>query len=203
MKKKKEKVMDKKEDLKEEEIIQDNEEESEVKKDDKDILIDKLENEVVSLSKEIEKVKKAAADITNRKKQMEIDRKYAASGLVKKLLVPMSYFEGALKFESDDEAFNNFLKGFEMVYNLLLDTLKSEGLKEIETNVDDPFDPRYHEVTEIVEVEENEDRVVDVVHKGYMFKDRVISPAKVKVSKLKKEDQNNQENQDNENQKED
>ena len=52
----------------------------------------------------------------------------------------MSYFEGALKLKSDDETLNNFLKGFEMIYNLIFDTLRTDGLKEIETKINDKFD---------------------------------------------------------------
>ncbi|NLC95028.1 MAG: nucleotide exchange factor GrpE, partial [Bacilli bacterium] len=135
-------------------------------------------------------------------KQLEVEKKYAAVDLIKKLLVPLSYFESALKYQSDDQAIMNFLKGFEMIYNLILDTLKSDGLEEIVTNVNDIFDPYYHEVTELVETDGEKDRIVEVVQKGYKYKDRVIKPVKVKVSKpIQKledsEDKNNNETQDN------
>ncbi len=168
--------------------------------DEKDLIIKDLEEKISSLTQEIEKVKKAAADIVNRNKQIENDKKYAASDLVKKLLIPMSYFEGALKLQTEDEAFNKFLKGFEMIYNLILDTLKSEGLKEIETKVDDPFNPHIHEVTEVVEVEDGQsEMVLEVQQKGYKYKDRVIQPVKVKVSTLKKEEKDNENEKNEEN----
>jgi len=162
--------------------------------DEKDLIIKELEDKITNLLGEVENVKKAAADIVNRKKQIEIDKKYAASDLVKKILIPLSYFEGALKYKTDDEAFNNFLKGFEMIYNLLLDTLKSDGLKEINTNVNDDFDPRLHQVTEVVEVGDGtSDKILEILHQGYTYKDRVIKPVQVKVSKIKKETNDNQE----------
>ncbi len=167
--------------------------------DEKEVIIKELEIKIETLTNEIEKIKKAAADLVNRNKQIEVDKKYAASDLVRNLLVPISYFEGALKFKSEDEAFNNFLKGFEMVYNLLLETLKSDGLNEINTNVNDPFNPYIHEVTEVVEVEdEKADLILEVLQTGFTYKDRVIKPVKVKVSKLKIEtNENNENNEDN------
>jgi len=159
--------------------------------DDKDLQINKLEKEISNLTNEIEKIKKAAADIVNRNKLMEVERKYASGDLIKKLLVPMSYFEGALKLQTDDEAFNNFLKGFEMIYNLIFDALNNDGLKEIETKVNDKFDPKFHEVSELIEVDEGEnDIVLEIIQKGYLYKDRVLKPVQVKVSTLKKQQEN-------------
>lgn len=155
-------------------------------KDERDVKIKELEGQLASLKDEIQSIKKAAADIVNRNKQIEIEKKYAASDLVNKLLAPISFFEGALKYKSDDENLNNFLKGFEMVYNLLSDALYSDGLKEITTKISDEFNPRIHEVTELIEIENDEtDKILEIVQKGYYYKDRVIKPVKVKVSKLK------------------
>lgn len=173
----------------------------ETQTDEKELIIKSLEEKIINLENEIEAIKKAAADIVNRNKQMEIDRKYASVDLIKKLLVPLSYFEGALKLKTDDEAFNNFLKGFEMIYNLIFDTLKSDGLREIVTNINTPFDPRIHEVTELVEVEDGDkDMVLEVIQKGYLYKDRVIKPTQVKVSTLKKDNIEDSQNIDSEEQ---
>lgn len=151
-------------------------------KDEKDLLIEQLELKLKAYEEEIDKIKRAAADVINRGKQLEVEKKYAAVDLIKKLLVPLSYFEGALKFQSDDPAIMNFLKGFEMIYQLIFDTLRTDGLEEIVTNVNDTFDPYYHEVTELVATEGEKDRIVEIVQKGYKYKDRVIKPVKVKVS---------------------
>jgi molecular chaperone GrpE len=166
----------------EEEVVQDDVKEPELSEQEK-IRIE-LETELAKLTEEIASIKKAAADITNRNKQLELDKKYAASDLVRNLLVPISYFEGALKFKSEDEQFNNFLKGFEMIYNLLIDQLVSSGLKEITVSVGDAFDPKIHEVMELIEREDVEpNTIVDVMQKGYYFKDRVLKPVKVNISK--------------------
>lgn len=46
------------------------------------------------------------------------------------------------------------------------------------------FDPAYQQALEVVEVDGvNSNIVVDVVMEGYMYKDRVLRPSMVKVSK--------------------
>lgn len=176
-----------------EEIVEEKVEDQTIDEKDKKIIA--LEEEISNLKNEIEKIKKAAADIVNRNRQIELERKYSSSDLIKKLLVPMSYFEEALKLQSDDENLNNFLKGFEMIYNLIFNTLETEGLKEIETKINDKFDPRYHEVSELIEIDEGEEEIIlEIIQKGYQFKDRVIKPVQVKVSTLKKENVSDNDN---------
>jgi molecular chaperone GrpE len=153
--------------------------------DEKDLTIKELEENLLKLQEEINNLKKGAADIINRNKQLEIDKKYASSSLIRNLLIPISYFEGALKMKTDNDQLNNFLKGFEMVYNLLLEQLYNSGLKEINASVEDEYDPKIHEVFEMVDTEDSNNKIVEVVQKGYYFKDRVLKPAKVKVSQIK------------------
>ena len=182
----------------EETIENENKDENVEVLDEKDIKINELQEVIEKLSLEMNNVKRAAADAINRSKQMEVDKKYAASDITRKLLVPLSYFEGALKMKTDDANLNNFLKGFEMIYNLILDQLYSEGLKEIKVNINDNFNPHVHEITELVDVTEGEsEKILEVVQRGFYFKERVIQPAKVKVSNLKVNDEN-QENENNE-----
>lgn len=158
-----------------------------VELDETDQFIQVLEKQIEQLTAEIAQLKRGAADVMNRNKQLETDKKYASSGLVRNLLVPISYFEGALKMQTEDEEFKNFLKGFEMIYNLLLEQLYNSGLKEISVNVDDTYDPRVHEVFEIVPSENEENQILEIVQKGYYFKERVLIPVKVKVSGRMKE----------------
>jgi molecular chaperone GrpE len=175
------------EDIKEETVNEKTEEvaEEQVEEilDERDLKIKELEEMLKNLNNEIGSIKKAAADVVNRNKQLEVDKKYGSFDLVRNLLVPISYFEGALKFKSTDENFNNFLKGFEMIYNSLLDQLYSAGLKMIDTKVNDEFDPKIHEVVDLVQTDDvEENKIVEVRSKGYYFKDRVLKPAQVNVS---------------------
>ena len=65
----------------------------------------------------------------------------------------------------------------------MLDFLKEEGLEQIES-VGKSFDPLFHEAVETIEKEGAEPNVVlEEIQKGYLFKGKVLRPAKVKVSK--------------------
>ena len=76
-----------------------------------------------------------------------------------------------------------------MIYNLILDQLYQCGLKVIEANENQPFDPKVHEVFELVDSDESDGMIVSLVQKGYYFKDRVIKPAQVRVTRLVKSEE--------------
>ena len=145
--------------------------------------IELLEEKVKELQNEYLKEK---ADLENVKKRLEkervIERKYAAMNFAKKLVSPMDHFELALKHEVKDEALENFLKGFKMIQSEFLKALEEEGVSEIDA-LDEDYDPNYHQAIMMEKkdgVEPN--KVIEVLQKGYMFKDRVIRPAMVKIS---------------------
>ena len=90
--------------------------------------------------------------------------------------------ERALQVESNNEEIKSLLKGVEMVYDGLLNVLKSEGVELIETE-NAQFDPNYHHAVMQEEDSEKESgAILDTFQKGYKLKDRVIRPAMVKVN---------------------
>ena len=74
-------------------------------------------------------------------------------------------------------------EGVEMVYRQLLQVLSEAGLSPIEA-VGKPFDPHLHNAVMQTETDEYEPgTVVEELQRGYRFKDRVLRPTMVKVSK--------------------
>ena len=73
-------------------------------------------------------------------------------------------------------------KGFEMIYNQLVEVLKKQGIEEIEC-LDKEFDANFHHAI-MQEPKEGVESgmVIEVFQKGYMLKDRILRPALVKVS---------------------
>ncbi|AIO18994.1 Protein GrpE [Candidatus Izimaplasma bacterium HR1] len=147
------------------------------------LAIEKLELAIKDLQNEYLKEK---ADLENIKKRLEkertLERKYAAMNFAKKLVSPLDTFELALSHEVDDEATKNFLQGFKMIQDQIKKALEEEGVSEIDA-LDEDYDPNFHQaiMTEKREgVEPN--KVIEVLQKGYMFKDRVIRPVIVKIS---------------------
>lgn len=179
----------KKEDINEEEIKEEEsateEEIDDSKAEDKD--------EECKCQKEIEELKdrliRRQAEFENYKKRTQKEKEsivtYASEGLITDLLPSLDNFERALEVEidEDDEKSKSLYEGVEMVYNQLLETLKKNGLEEIEC-LNQKFDHNcHHAVVQQDSDEHEEDTVIQVLGKGYKYKDKVIRPSMVMVSK--------------------
>ena len=151
----------------------------------------KYKEENIKLKTEIDALKndllRNRADLENFKKRMKEeaikDRKYASMNLVSDIITPLEYLTRACEFNAPTPEMNNFLIGFKMIASQLTDVLLNDGLKVIDCKIGDEFDPTVHQAvaTEKQEGIEN-NKVLEVVSKGYLYKDRIIKPAMVKVS---------------------
>lgn len=133
---------------------------------------------------------RAQADYQNYQKRIEREladyRVYANSKLIDDLLVIVDDFQNALN-AAPEGGDREFIRGFEMIYNNLLEVLKKEGLSEIPAQ-NEKFDPWLHEAVDMVPTREHpEHTVIGVVQKGYKFNDKVLRPAKVQVTTQPKE----------------
>lgn len=176
-----------------------------VSRKDKKLLktIDELKNKISELEKNVasanDKYLKTLAESENYRKRMDEerirDRKYAAQRLLEKLVNSIDIFDKACNMKTDNEVLKNFLMGFQMIYNQINTTLEEEGVKKIK--VDAMFDPRYHHAVETDYDETKEEgTILAVLKDGYMYKDRVLVAALVKVNKkpeIKCETSNNEE----------
>jgi len=81
---------------------------------------------------------------------------------------------------------DNWIKGFKMIQKQLEDFLKQKGIKEIET-VGKQFNPETMEAISETEDSEfnNKDSgiVAEELQKGYIMDDKVLRPAKVRITK--------------------
>jgi molecular chaperone GrpE len=104
----------------------------------------------------------------------------AAEPLIRKLLEVVDEFELALMAAEQKPDFDKFLRGVELVYAKLVDTLRGEGLEPIEAE-GEPFDPERHEALMGSGAGDGEPIVADVLRRGYELHGRVIRPAGVRV----------------------
>ena len=136
-----------------------------------------------------DKLLRISAEMQNMKRRSE-ERlstmlKYEGEDVLKKLLPTLDNFERAISLDdsSMQDEIKNFLSGFKMIYKSLKDTLESFEVKEIDC-LNKPFDPNTMEAVMVEETKEVEpDIVIDVLQKGYTYKDKVLRHAMVKVSK--------------------
>jgi molecular chaperone GrpE len=123
------------------------------------------------------------ADFENYRRRVEREKsdflEYASREAVAAMLPVLDDFERALKQESADK---DYVRGMEMIYNRLLETLKKLGL-ELISAVGQSFDPYLHQAVDRVETTEAEDHtVLQEYQRGYNFKGRLLRPAMVQVA---------------------
>lgn len=150
----------------------------------KDKKLEELQNEVNTLK---DKNMRITAEMVNtlRRKDEETNRllKYSNESLITELLPVIDNFERALNVDAKTVDVESYQKGMTMIYNSLKNILEKFEVKEIEA-IDKEFDPSYHQAVMQEEKEgTKENIVIEVLQKGYTYKDKVIRPAMVKVSK--------------------
>lgn len=177
---------------KEESVEEGNTSESKTKKEKKDKYkeqIAKLESELALQRNEYLKVYAEMENTKRRLKEESIkERKYASQKVVGDLINPIDMLLKIVNSEAPSPEIANYLIGFKMISTQLMDILKQEGLSEIDA-LNKPFNP---EQMQAMSTEVNEDveehTVLKVMQNGYMYKDRILRPAMVVVSKKNKEE---------------
>ncbi|MBQ9024535.1 MAG: nucleotide exchange factor GrpE [Bacilli bacterium] len=167
----------------EKENIENKKEKKDHKSKDKK-LIEELQNQISILN---DKNMRVTAEMLNtvRRKDEEASRllKYSNESLILELLPTIDNFERALSIKSDNADIINYQKGFEMIYTSLISILNKFEVKEIDC-INKEFDPTFHQAVMTEEKEgTNPNIIIEVMQKGYTYKDKVIRPAMVKVSK--------------------
>ena len=166
-----------------EEVKEDKKESKKDKKNKYQEIINTLEEKVKELE---DKNIRVTAEMVNslRRKEEENNRlmKYASESLILDILSTIDNFERALSVKSDNADIENYQKGFDMIYQNLVNTLNKYEVKEIECLGHD-FDPTYHQAVMTDHVDgKKENEIIEVLQKGYTYKDKVIRPAMVKVN---------------------
>ena len=149
---------------------------------------DKLNEAYNKISELEDKLIRQNAEVINYRKRREEEysrmMKFCNEGIIKDLLPVLDNFERALKLSEDntDEAFMKLNEGYKMVYCGLENIMAKFEVKAVD-GANKPFDPVYHNAV-IMEAKEGVEpgTVIEVLQKGYLYKDKVIRPAMVKVS---------------------
>jgi molecular chaperone GrpE len=149
-----------------------------------------MESEIARLSAEASEMRELAqrkqAEFENYRKRMERERldlsRYAGADVVKEVLPVLDNLERALRAAGGaSEA--QLREGVAIIHRQLAEILSRLGLAEVESQ-GKLFDPHVHEAVSQIETEEQpEGTVLEVLQKGYLFKDRLLRPAMVSVAR--------------------
>jgi molecular chaperone GrpE len=125
------------------------------------------------------------ADFDNYRKRIERERsedgRRATARVIEGLIPVLDGFEHALAAHREAE-YENYRKGFELIYKQLMDNVAKLGAKRIDP-LGKAFDPHLHQAVETVEApERREHEIVGELQRGYKLKHRLLRPAVVKVA---------------------
>lgn len=147
--------------------------------------MDTLRKEKDELFAQLQRVSADYANYQKRvPKQISDTIGYEKERVIKTLLPVLDNFEHALQNADSVEDDNVLVKGIRIVYDQLLDVLKSHNVEQIEAQ-GEKFDPAVHQaMTQRSERDAEDDTVLEEFQKGYRLNGRVIRPSKVMVNKL-------------------
>lgn len=138
------------------------------------------------LAEEKDRYIRLYAEFENFKKRTQKEKfeffQYANQEFITVLLPVLDDFERALKqIGNNENQESQNLKGIELIYQKLSNTLKDKGLKQIEIHPGDDFNVDFHEaITQIpAPTPELKGKIIDVIETGYTLHDKVIRFAKV------------------------
>jgi len=148
-------------------------------------LADQIAKLLAEKSELTETLIRRQADFENYRKRVERERQTehhrGIEGLIESLLPVLDGFERALAAHADP-GYENYRKGFELIYRQLENILSKKGLEQIDAE-GKPFDPNLHHAVERIESTDYPDgTVVGVLQAGYMFHGKVLRPAMVRVT---------------------
>ena len=131
---------------------------------------------------------RSQAELINYKKRKddEVSKiiKYAEEDILSGFLPILDNFERAIDMDDDnlDDEVSKFLEGFKLMYKQIKELLIKFEVSEMDC-LNKEFDPAYEQAV-LVEKDETKESgiVLAVLQKGYMYKDRVLRTAMVKVN---------------------
>lgn len=151
------------------------------------------------LNQELESAKKTILELQNKLMYTQADAinyrkrkdeevanylKFANQDLVTDLLAVLGNLDHAMAIVPETEKEKKIQDGIQMISTQFQDILKKYGVVEIEA-LGYPFDSNYMEAMMVGhDPEKPDDMVLEVLMKGYKYKERVIKPAVVKVNKI-------------------
>jgi len=159
--------------------------------------LEELRQQIEDLQREKDelfgKLQRVGADYENFQKrvpkQIADTIAYEKEKIIKTLLPALDNFEHTLQKAHSAENTEVLVKGIQIIYDQMLDILKSHGVEQIR-GLGEKFDPALHQaVMQREEPEKQDGTVLEEFQKGYKLNGRVIRPSNVIVNKLPMEEQ--------------
>jgi len=126
---------------------------------------------------------RAQAEFDNIRKRLQREhdefRQYASMETIESLLPIVDDFERAVAAPGVDPEVR---KGLELIHNRIVDVFTRSGLQPIDS--EGHFDPNVHQAVDraATEHDHEDQKILEVYQKGYLYKEKLLRPAMVKVA---------------------
>ncbi|NRA64343.1 MAG: nucleotide exchange factor GrpE [Pseudobacteriovorax sp.] len=159
--------------------------ESEVEKEEEDVLATELKKAKREAQEYKDKFMRVVAEMDNLRKRSEKERanllKYGHEKVLEDLLPVLDSFDKAVQV-ADGTDVAAVVDGMKLVSNQLVSTLEKHGLSGFDS-VGEGFDPNFHQaIQKIDDPDVKEEVVKEEFQKGYKLKDRLLRAAIVSVA---------------------
>ncbi len=142
-----------------------------------------LEEKLAEAQAQVLYVKAEGENIRKRSfEDIDKARKFALEKFSGELLSVKDSLDAALIVENAN--IDSYKNGVELTQKQLINVFEKFGIHEIKA-LGEKFDPNQHQAISMVESEEEPNKILTVLQKGYLLNERVIRPALVTVSKSK------------------
>jgi molecular chaperone GrpE len=137
------------------------------------------------IKNEKDKYVRLFAEFENYKRRTAKERidlfKTAGKEVLSSLIPVVEDFKRALNQEDVNQEDN---QGIKLIYNKLIETLKNQGLEELEVEIGDSFDSEIHEAISQIPAQDDDQKgkIIDIIEGGYKLGDQVIKFPKVVVA---------------------
>ena len=138
-----------------------------------------------AINNEKDKYVRLFAEFENYKRRTAKERidlfKTAGKEVLSSLIPVVEDFKRALNQEDVNQEDN---QGIKLIYNKLIETLKNQGLEELEVEIGDSFDSEIHEAISQIPAQNDDQKgkIIDIIEGGYKLGDQVIKFPKVVVA---------------------
>lgn len=154
--------------------------------------IKELQSSIETLQKQKDEIfaqlQRVSADYINYQKrvpkQISDTLHYEKERIIKSLLIILDNFERTIQSAGKSENVDACTKGIRIIYDQMLDILKSHGVEQMVTS-GQKFDPSLHDaIIKRIDADKEDNIVLEEFQKGYLLNGKVIRPGKVAVNKL-------------------
>jgi molecular chaperone GrpE len=151
-------------------------------------MAEQLDEKTREAAENYDKWLRLMAEFDNFKKRTQKEKadlmKFSNESLLRAILPILDNLERAIDHGKGSKENTSLLEGLDITLRQFLNTLERFGVRPLSAK-GEVFDPEKHEAVSQQESDQEPNRVISEIEKGYVYHERLLRPARVIVSKEK------------------